>query len=70
MGQYDFAVANHWVRNIKTQSKAGPAKELDAIAAMTLKKLKEQYSNMANGNTDEKNSTTENLPMKQLSVQK
>ena len=40
------------------------------MAAMTLKKLKEQYLNMANGNADEKNSTTENLPMKQLSVQK
>ena len=63
---------NHRVRNIRTQSKAGtsckgnsgsagPAQELDAMAAMTLKKLKEQYSNMAKGNTDEKNSTNEDM---------
>ena len=31
------------------------------MAAMTLKKLKEQYSNMVNGITDENNSTTEDL---------
>ena len=31
------------------------------MAAMTLKKLKEQYSNMAKGNTDEKNSTNEDM---------
>ena len=31
------------------------------MAAMTLKKLKEKYLNMANGNTDETNSITEDL---------